>query len=521
MLAKVPAAVSELTFTLNGATVVAGDDGASLLDVLRGDLGMLSVKDGCSPQGQCGCCTVWVDGQPRVACVTPAARVRGRSVTTLEGLAGADRWAERFVHHGASQCGFCTPGIIMRLATIRGPANPSKVRNALLAHLCRCTGWQTIVEAATSEPGADGHPDRDLDAAARRARLEGGWPQTVSTAVACGSCGFACDTAPQGARHARRSSDGEWHVADTTHHARAAAGAVQGRRTTASLTWPIELPAGDFVRTLQTTWVEPAYLELDTSWATPGGAPATALANAGAFGGKCNAVVETEATRLASADEGVDPSGTAVVAQFSREDSVRLGPKRPPMAIGLRRPGPASCAARTPGITAIIATVAPALIVEEVDVAGPTTSATLRAAGWAEVTAFLAEPDADGWSQVTAPNGAEAAARITIDAGVEVRVRCGAPLDHTVLRSYCIGATHQALGLVQSEAIAVSAAGEPLDLTIRSFGIIRPTDMPAVTVTIEPDDGQPINGSDAVFAAVAAAAWTSEARPPRWPTMRS
>lgn len=522
MLAKVPASVSELTFTLNGATVVA-DDGASLLDVLRNDLGTLSVKDGCSPQGQCGCCTVWVDGQPRVACVTPAARVRGRSVTTLEGLASADRWAERFVRHGASQCGFCTPGIIMRLAAIpEAERTPAKVRNALLAHLCRCTGWQTIVEAATGEPGADGHPDRDLDAAARRACLEGRWPQAVGTAVACGSCGFACDTAPPEARHARRSSNGQWHVADTTQHARAAAGAVQGRRTTAPVTWPIELPADDFARTLQTTWVEPAYLELDTSWAAPGGAPATALANAGAFGGKCDALVEIEAARLAGANATIDPSGTAVVAQFSREDSVRLGPKRPPLAIGLRADGTGVVrVARTPGIAATIAAVAPALTVEEVDVVGPTTSASLRAAGWAEVTAFLAEPDAEGWCHVTAPNGAQAAARITIDGGVEVRVRCGAPLDDTVLRSYCVGATHQALGLVRSEAIAVSEAGEPLDLTIRSFGIIRPTDMPAVTVTIEPDDGEPANGSDAVFAAVAAAAWISEDRPPRWPTMRS
>ena len=95
-------------------------DGISLLDALRDELGCRSVKDGCSPQGQCGCCTVWVDGAPRVACVTPIRRVAGRDVTTLEGLSDEQtaRWSEAFVAHGASQCGFCTPGIVMRLAAL-------------------------------------------------------------------------------------------------------------------------------------------------------------------------------------------------------------------------------------------------------------------------------------------------------------------------------------------------------------------------------------------------------------------
>src|SRR5580704_16361025 len=94
------------------------DDGSSLLEVLRDRLGLRTAKDGCSPQGQCGCCTVLVDGQPRVACVTPARRVAGRSVTTLEGLpiGVRDAWADAFAACGASQCGFCTPGIIVRLA---------------------------------------------------------------------------------------------------------------------------------------------------------------------------------------------------------------------------------------------------------------------------------------------------------------------------------------------------------------------------------------------------------------------
>jgi aerobic-type carbon monoxide dehydrogenase small subunit (CoxS/CutS family) len=89
---------------LNGAEVTVGD-GISLLDALREELACRSVKDGCSPQGQCGCCTIWVDGAPRVACVTPVRRVAGRQVTTLEGLSAEQRarWAGAFVQRGASQ----------------------------------------------------------------------------------------------------------------------------------------------------------------------------------------------------------------------------------------------------------------------------------------------------------------------------------------------------------------------------------------------------------------------------------
>ncbi len=121
------------------------------------------------------------------------------------------------------------------------------------------------------------------------------------------------------------------------------------------------------------------------------------------------------------------------------------------------------------------------------------------------------EPDT-----VVAPNGAVASAAIDSD-GVHVHVRCGDPLDEVVLRSYCNGAAHMALGWVRSEGIAVDAAGVPVDLTIRSFGILRAADTPAMTVEVEPDDGPPVNGSDAVFAAVAAAAWRAAGHPPRWP----
>lgn len=100
---------------------------------------------------------------------------------------------------------------------------------------------------------------------------------------------------------------------------------------------------------------------------------------------------------------------------------------------------------------------------------------------------------------------------------VAVTVSCGDPLDPVVLRSYVLGATHMALGWVLSEGIAVGEDGVPEDLTIRSFGILRARDTPEVEVTIERSDGPPVNGSDAVFAAVTAATWLAYGLPPRWP----
>ena len=78
--------MSRIDFSVDGRDVAVDDDGASLLEVLRDRVGVRSVKDGCSPQGQCGCCTVLVDGAPRVSCVTPARRVAGRQVTTPDGM---------------------------------------------------------------------------------------------------------------------------------------------------------------------------------------------------------------------------------------------------------------------------------------------------------------------------------------------------------------------------------------------------------------------------------------------------
>jgi xanthine dehydrogenase small subunit len=484
-----------------------------LLEVLRDRFGVRTAKDGCSPQGQCGCCTVWVDGHPRVACVTPITRVAGRQVTTLDGLQSAEAWAGAFATHGASQCGFCTPGIIMRVAALDPAARQSRtaIDRALAAHLCRCTGWNSIVDAVLSFGNDSQRPiPNDSTGAAARAALEGGCRQQVGPDVSLGRGGFADDNAPLDALVAVRSDAGDWVVGESLAEARRRAGKVQGRRSTAALTWPVPVPDGEWDRTLQTTWVEPGYLEPDASWCEPGGEPVTALANGGAFGGKVASEVGEVARRLA------DEHGRAVRVLYAREDVVRLGPKRPPLASGLRADGTGVVrVVRTPGIVDAIASVAPGLTVEEVDVVGPPTSTALRAAGWAEASVLHAslEPAPDS---VFAPNGAVATATVD-DSGVHVRVRCGDPLDEVVLRSYCTGAAHMALGWVRSESLAVDAAGVPVDLTIRSFGILRANETPPVTIEIEADDGPPINGSDAVFAAVAAAAWRHAGYPTRWP----
>ena len=508
-----------LSFHVDGRSVAVADDGASLLEVLRDRLGIRSPKDGCGPQGQCGCCTVLVDGQPRVACVTPARRVAGRRVTTLDGFPEAEReaWAGAFTASGGSQCGFCTPGIIVRLAALRA-AGGDDVDTALLAHLCRCTGWLGVKEAFAAMGAPDGAgsstgPARDLDAARRRARLEGGVTQDVGPHVALGQGGFADDTAPPDALVAVPDGIGGWAVGETLHDARAKAGKVQGRRSTIALGHPLEVPPGDWAVTLRTTWVEPAYLEPDASWCVPGGEPASPLANGGAFGAKTASPAPAAARRLA------DEHGRPVRVLLSREDVVRTGPKRPPVAGGIRPDGTGVLrVARTAGIAAAVATVAPGLAVEEADVAGPPTSAAIRGAGWAEAAILLAA--ARGDAAVTAPSGGRAEAGIGTDGSVHVRVWCGDPLDEVVLRSYCVGAAHMALGWVRHEGVAVGPDGAPHDLTIRSFGVLRARDMPAVEVEIVDPSGPPVAVSDAVFAAVAAAAWRADGYPPEWPTGR-
>ncbi|MGI8937716.1 MAG: 2Fe-2S iron-sulfur cluster-binding protein [Iamia sp.] len=548
-------AVPTVQLQVDGRQVELVDEGITLLEALRDRLGIHSPKDGCAPQGQCGCCTVLVDGAPRVACVTPLRRVRDRAITTVDGLAPEvrDTWAEAFASTGASQCGFCTPGIICRLegARTKGAAadDHGAVDRALAAHLCRCTGWRPIHDAwnaavpvltdvevdlpggtgrapaepgevtETARPGSSpaapagraGRP-RDLEAAARRAELEGGAEQRVGPEIALGRGGFADDSAPPDALVAMPDGTGGWAVAETQAEVRALAGKVQGRRTTVATDPPLELPAGDWDVTLRTRWVEPAYLEPDAAWCAPGQDPVGPLLNGGAFGGKQSSPVAAAARELA------DRHGRPVRVLLAREDVVRLGPKRPPVAGGACADGSGTLrVAATPGIVAAIVAVAPGLRVEEVAVPGPPTSIDPRAAGWAEAALLLA--GATGVAgPVVDPRGGVAEVEVVDGGTVRVRVRAGEPLDEVVLRSYCVGAVHQGLSWIRSEGLAVTPEGVVEDLTIRSFGILKASEMPAVSVEVEPADGPPVPVTDAVFVATAVAAWLADGTPTDLPT---
>jgi xanthine dehydrogenase iron-sulfur cluster and FAD-binding subunit A len=172
-----------LSFTVNGAPVeVDVEPAMRLIDLLRDELGLTGTKEGCS-QGECGACTVIVDGRAVDSCLVLATQVRGRSILTVEGLSadGAlDALQQAFVEHGAVQCGFCTPGMLMSAkALLMAEPHPSEgdVRRALAGNLCRCTGYTAIVRAVeaagrsaqktSAEPAAETHGD-GVRAAGRR-----------------------------------------------------------------------------------------------------------------------------------------------------------------------------------------------------------------------------------------------------------------------------------------------------------------------------------------------------------------
>jgi xanthine dehydrogenase molybdenum-binding subunit len=140
-------------FQLNGTAVSVRDDHPHLLAALRDELDITSPKDGCSPSGQCGCCTVHVDGKAIVSCQQSLAKTAGKSVTTLEGVAPAERaaFANAFAACGGLQCGFCIPGIVMRakaqIDKKGADLQPTDMARHLGAHLCRCTGYVKILEA--------------------------------------------------------------------------------------------------------------------------------------------------------------------------------------------------------------------------------------------------------------------------------------------------------------------------------------------------------------------------------------
>lgn len=136
-----------MKFTLNGRSRnVAAPPMKRLLDVLRQECGLTGTKEGCG-EGECGACTVLVDGQPVNSCLVPFAQVQGAAVTTIEALGGDHALQQSFIAEGGAQCGICTPGMILAAAALPPGASLPEIRVGLAGNICRCTGYTAIYRA--------------------------------------------------------------------------------------------------------------------------------------------------------------------------------------------------------------------------------------------------------------------------------------------------------------------------------------------------------------------------------------
>ena len=143
----------KISFVLNDKKVVVDVEASMrLLDVIRNELHLTGTKEGCG-EGECGACTVLVNGEPYNSCLTPVANVIGKEVMTIEGFRETKAYrviADAFANQGGSQCGFCTPGMILAsYAVLKKNPHPTEeeIREALSGNLCRCTGYNSIVNA--------------------------------------------------------------------------------------------------------------------------------------------------------------------------------------------------------------------------------------------------------------------------------------------------------------------------------------------------------------------------------------
>ena len=211
-------------FTLNGSAASADSNHEHLLAALRDELGVMSPKDGCSPSGHCGCCTVLIDGKARIACQTSMDKTAGAEVLTLEGLSEEERetMATAFAAHGALQCGFCTPGILMRTKAMVDKSGADltreKASRLLGAHLCRCTGYTKILDAIeTLAAGETAVAIQPKGVGTRGVRYE-------ATALSLGDRPFIDDMVPEGLLH------GAFHL---SAHARANIVAIDTTRAEA------------------------------------------------------------------------------------------------------------------------------------------------------------------------------------------------------------------------------------------------------------------------------------------------
>ncbi len=159
-----------IQFEINGKKMEMAVDGEQkLLHFIREVLGLTGTKNGCEI-GECGACSILLDGKLVKSCLIPVKKIDGRSITTIEGLQGLDGkpndMQETFLEHGATQCGYCTPGMILAgEALLRENPNPTRqeIRQAISGNLCRCTGYQQIVDAIESTAKKrNGAKPRDL-----------------------------------------------------------------------------------------------------------------------------------------------------------------------------------------------------------------------------------------------------------------------------------------------------------------------------------------------------------------------
>jgi aldehyde oxidoreductase len=191
-----------VSFNVNGADVRVRDDHPHLLAALREELDITSPKDGCSPTGQCGCCTVLIDGKAVVSCQQPLTKIAGKSVVTLEGVdeAERDRYAEAFAACGGLQCGFCIPGIVVRAKAQIDKKGADLTREDMArhlgAHLCRCTGYVKVLDAIEAvAKGKEAPVELANTVGGRGAKYE-------AKALALGDRGYVDDIRVPGMLHA-------------------------------------------------------------------------------------------------------------------------------------------------------------------------------------------------------------------------------------------------------------------------------------------------------------------------------
>ena len=201
--------MATISFILNGQEItIEAQPGRTLLTVLREDLDLTGTKQGCDCEGECGACTVLLDGEPVRSCLLAVEKVAGRRVTTIEGLGTAERLhpvQQAFVDHGAVQCGFCTPGMVLSaVALLNREPNPSReqIVTALEGNLCRCTGYVKIfeaVEAAAAQLRGEPPPRQAEQAPA----IGGSEVRLDAVAKVTGAARYAEDIKMEGLLHAR------------------------------------------------------------------------------------------------------------------------------------------------------------------------------------------------------------------------------------------------------------------------------------------------------------------------------